>query len=89
MKLILTTEYNRMYSKLSSSSQRNVDHALELFSENPYDPNLNNHPLREEYAGCSSIDAETDIRIVFRTKSPKVYEIVTLLKVGTHKELYG
>lgn len=55
----------------------------------PMDHSLNNHALSGEFTGCRSLDVTGDYRIIFEDIWGGIYEIVELLDVGTHSQLYG
>jgi mRNA-degrading endonuclease YafQ of YafQ-DinJ toxin-antitoxin module len=62
---------------------------IAVFENNPFDPNLNNHPLKAPYEGLRSIDITNDYRAVYE-EVPSVNETVAYFSLlGTHKELYG
>ncbi|MDQ7023538.1 MAG: hypothetical protein Q9M97_08650 [Candidatus Gracilibacteria bacterium] len=76
-----------MYDKLQIRDKDKVDMVLVLFSENPINKRLRNHSVSPKYPGCRSIDAGFDLRIILKEEKDG-YQIVTLIKVGTHSELY-
>ena len=86
MKIVYSREYLKRYKKLDERSRKAVDHALTVFMENPFAPELRNHPLKGEFMGSRSIDAGFDLRIVFSEEGN--YFLVALLKVGSHSQLY-
>jgi mRNA-degrading endonuclease YafQ of YafQ-DinJ toxin-antitoxin module len=61
---------------------------LILFSENYSDKKLNNHALKWDFLWLRSINVTWDYRIIFKDLSNNTYEIVELIKVWTHSELY-
>ena len=87
MKLELTKNFAKEYSKLPRKSQEKVDTALKLFLENEYNPVLRNHALQGSYKGFSSISAGGDIRIHYFEKDDNI--TVVLVRVGSHSQLYG
>lgn len=87
MKLELTKNFAKEYSKLPRKSQEKVDAALKLFLENKYNPILRNHALQGNYKGFSSISAGGDIRIHYFEKDDRI--TVVLVRVGSHSRLYG
>lgn len=78
--------FKRHYRKLSSALQIRADERLSLFSKDPFNPILNNHPLHGEYTDKRSINIGGDYRIVYREIEISVY---LLIDIGTHNELYG
>jgi hypothetical protein len=48
---------------------------------------LRNHSISPKYPWCRSIDAWFYLRVILREEKES-YQIVTLIKVWTHSELY-
>ena len=88
MKIINTKSFIKTYLKLDRKTQNKTDKTLLVFSENPFDNTLHNHKLHWEYENCRSIDVTWDYRIIFRELSDNTYELIELLKVWTHSQLY-
>ncbi|MFA5916785.1 MAG: type II toxin-antitoxin system mRNA interferase toxin, RelE/StbE family [Candidatus Gracilibacteria bacterium] len=80
--------FDKSYLKLSEKLKIKVNDTLILFSENYSDKKLNNHALKGDFLGLRSINVTGDYRIIFKDLSNNTYEIVELIKVGTHSELY-
>jgi len=76
------------YSKLNIKIQFKVDEVLTTFSKNHFDEKLNNHTFKWDFLWFRSINITWDYRIIFRELSNNTYEIVELVKVWTHSELY-
>jgi addiction module RelE/StbE family toxin len=87
MEIITTKQYIKQFEKLQKASKISVKKSIIIFQENPLDPKLNNHALKGKFKGYRSIDAEFDLRIIFREENG--YEIVAIVQVGTHSQLYG
>jgi addiction module RelE/StbE family toxin len=67
-----------------------VEQALRLLAENPFDPRLETHKLKGKLSGSWACKAGYDLRIVFdfvKTQGQEVDEIF-LLEIGTHEEVY-
>jgi len=60
-----------------------------IFSKNPEEPQLHNHPLREEWQGYRSIDITNDYRAIYTEKTEGKEIIAYFVALGTHKELYS
>jgi mRNA-degrading endonuclease YafQ of YafQ-DinJ toxin-antitoxin module len=86
MHLIFNSHFDTKYKLLSRKQQQLVDIAIELFIENPNDPNLAAHPLRDELQWYYAFSADTDIRILYTKKGD--YVSVTMIKVGSHESVY-
>jgi len=80
--------FDKNYSKLSEKLKIKVNNALILFNKNYSDKSLNNHALKWDFLWLRSINVTWDYRIVFRELSDNTYEVVELIKVWTHSELY-
>ena len=79
----------KRYKKLPLKVQTKVDAALALFFHDPQAPALRNHALSGKFLGLGSIDVTGDWRVLFRELSGGRYEIVELVAVGTHSQIYG
>ena len=75
--------------KLDIRIRKSLKERILLFSENPHDPQLNNHPLAREYQGYRSIDIKADWRALYQEKQEGDEEIAYFAFIGTYKELYG
>lgn len=88
MQIKRSKTFLKHYSKLPLKIQEKTDAALFVFFGNPLDPILRNHALHGKYEGCRSIDITGDFRMIFRELSDGSYEILELLDIGTHSQLY-
>lgn len=89
MRIKRSKTFLKHYAKLSFSLQQKTDQALERFFANPFDITLRNHTLNGRYLGCRSIDVTGDYRIIFCELSDGTYEIIELIDIGKHAQLYG
>ena len=87
MQLNTKKSFDKMYHKLQPKDKLKVRDSVNLFLINPTDKKLRNHSVSPKYPWCRSIDAGFDLRIILR-EDEQWYQIVTLLKVWTHSELY-
>lgn len=62
--------------------------ALDLMSENVFDPKLKTHKLKGDLEGSWSCSAGYDLRIIFQFVQHEGSEAVLLQTVGTHDEVY-
>lgn len=74
--------------KVDVRIRKSVKERILLFSKNPYDPKLNNHPLKREYQGYRSIDVTADWRAFYKELQEGNEKIGYFTSIGTHKELY-
>ncbi len=58
--------FEKQYKKLEKKIQRKVQEKLKLFSENPFDSRLNNHPLKGKYTDYRSINITGDLRAIYK-----------------------
>ena len=85
MILLFHKTFYKSYHALRKGEQERVDERLERFVENPFDPTLNNHPLKAKYSGHWSINIGGDLRAIYRMISPGQ---ALFIIVGTHTDLY-
>ncbi len=69
--------------------RKNFRYRIRLFAKNPYNSELNNHPLRREYEGLQSIDITSDYRALYEEKREEQETVAYFITIGTHQELYG
>jgi mRNA-degrading endonuclease YafQ of YafQ-DinJ toxin-antitoxin module len=66
----LRIEFSERFNKQRKEAPLEVKvaflEALELFQENPNNPQLRNHSLKEKYSGYNSIDVTDDWRALFK-----------------------
>lgn len=56
-----------------------------LLANEPLPERLHDHPLQGSWAGCRECHLRTDLLLVYRVDSE---ENVTLMRLGTHSELF-
>lgn len=78
--------FKKQFHKLHPKIQQKADKVIAQFVKNPRALALRNHPLRGSMLGERSISVTGDIRIVF--KEYDNYKKVTLLRIGTHNQVY-
>ena len=75
--------------KLDVRIRKSFKKRLEIFIKDPYNPQLNNHPLKRNYLGYRSIDITNDWRAVYSEKSENQETVAFFVDIGTHRQLYG
>ncbi len=78
--------FQKQFKKLPHPIQIKAFKTIKSFAGNPYKAQFKNHALRGEFQGQRAISVTGDIRIVFQEKDN--YKKVTLLRVGTHNQVY-
>lgn len=80
-----TKEYDRVDGKIKQAINKRID----LFSKDPFNKQLRNHPLSGKYKGYRSINITGDWRAVFLVLGEVNSEIVVSFEMlGTHSQLY-
>lgn len=59
-----------------------------IFSKEPNNPQLNNHPLKREWQGYRSIDITSDYRVIYEELHEGEETIAYFVALGTHSKLY-
>ena len=78
--------FDKKYLKLRIKEKNKVKERINIFSEDPFNPLLRNHPLLGKYQGYRSINITADIRALYRLVSEDKAFFVFL---GAHSELYS
>jgi mRNA interferase YafQ len=65
-----------------------VHSTLVLLQEDAFDPRLGSHKLKGDLAGLRACSAGYDLRIVFEIVRRDDDEVILLVSVGTHDEVY-
>lgn len=66
MKVRYSPDFFKQYKKANVRIRSSVDEKIKIFLEDPDDPQLDNHKLKDEYLGYSSIDITADYRAIYR-----------------------
>lgn len=89
----MTVRYDRDFLKMLKKQDVRIRHRfrrqLALFIGYPNDPLLNNHILRDEWAGHRSIDVTNDHRAIFIVKNEGGEKLAYFIAIGTHDQLYA
>jgi len=89
MEFIVRKSYVKSRKRLDQIVKEKVKERLYIFEKDPNHSSLYNHGLKGRRSWCRSINVTGDIRIIFRELSDGAYELVELVNVGTHSQLYG
>jgi len=65
-----------------------VNSALAVLSEDAFDPVLRTHKLRGDMEGVWACSVAYDLRLMFEIIEQESVEVIHLLSIGTHDELY-
>ena len=81
-------DFIKKLKKENVKVKKNFKEAVLIFSKDPYDPKLDNHPLKKDWSGYRSIDITKDFRAIYREIEEDDEVIAYFLAIGTHKKLY-
>lgn len=86
MTLRFHRNFQKQLKKLSRAEQNQTKERLKLFLLNPFQPILNNHPLRGKYEGYRSINISGDLRALYCKVGKDEYRFMA---IDTHSNLYS
>lgn len=86
MQLRAQKRFEKELQKLTPKMQKKTKAVITQFQSNPHHPGLRNHALRGTLHGQRAISVAGDIRIIFKENNN--YQYVTLLRIGTHNQVY-
>ncbi len=89
MKIVFDLEFIKKLKKADVRIRKSVKEQLLIFAKDPESPQLDNHPLRDEYRGYRSIDITVDWRAIYEEIQKNGETIAYFVTLGTHKQLYG
>jgi addiction module RelE/StbE family toxin len=84
MRIDFHKNFIKQYGKLPIKLKEKYDERLEIFKNNPFAPELNNHSLHGEYIGMRSINITGDLRALYKIRDDCNYFII----IDTHSNLY-
>jgi addiction module RelE/StbE family toxin len=79
-------KFKKQYKKLPPKFQLQFDEKVQLFINDPTNPQLRVHPLKGAFAGYWSMNVNGDIRALYTMRDD---ELVIFALIGSHSELYG
>jgi len=74
--------------KKDRSALAAVRSTLTILQEDAFDSRLGTHKLKGDLAGFCACSAGYDLRIVFEIAKHNDQEVILLVSVGTHDEVY-
>ena len=89
--LVFSPKFERAYRrfvKRDKGLRRKVDDALGLMKQDVYSPSLHTHKLSGELRGLFGCSCGYDRRIVFFLDTVTDRELIVLVDIGTHDEVY-
>ncbi len=85
MRYFLSKKFKKNFDKLPKPFKRQFGERRKLFESEPYHPLLHNHSLSGKYSDYRSFNVNGDVRTIFAYVD---YDIVHLIDIGTHSQLY-
>ncbi len=85
MKIKFYKNFEKKYKRLPAKLKLKVKERNKIFSQDPFDPILNNHALQGKYYGYRSINITGDIRIVYKFLDKNV---ALFVDIDSHSNLY-
>lgn len=86
MKIRFHRHFDKQYQKLKKSEQEKARERLILFLENPFNPVLNNHPLKGKFLDYRSINITGDLRAIYKMVGENEAIFVA---IDIHSHLYS
>jgi addiction module RelE/StbE family toxin len=68
--------------------QKSFKRAIDLFSKDPTNSELNNHDLHRVWEGFRSIDVTADWRAIYQEAGDEDEPLAYFVALGIHRELY-
>lgn len=75
--------------KVNVRIRKRFKERIVIFIKDPFNPQLNNHPLRDEWEGYRSIDLTNDWRVIYEEVREGESTVGYFVAVGTHNDLYN
>jgi len=90
-KLVLTPHFKKAYKKIVRKIpllQEQIDYSIGLLEKDIYDVKLKTHKLSGELFGSYACSCGYDCRIIFTVEEDNNGQIILLITIGTHEEVY-
>ena len=81
-------DFIKKLKKLDVRVRKSFKQAITTFSKDPYNPKLDNHPLKKDWKSYRSIDINIDYRAIYEEIEENGEVIAYFVTIGTQKELY-
>ena len=89
MKVVYDSDFMAELKKVDVRIRKSLKQRIDIFSQDPYNPQLNNHSLRDGYQGYRSIDITSDWRAIYHEVIIGEETVAYFVTLGTHGKLYG
>lgn len=88
MNVVYDPEFFKKLKKVDVRIRKSVKERILLFSNDPMNPQLDNHLLKREWEGYRSIDITAKYRAIYKEVQIVSVIVAYFVALGTHKELY-
>lgn len=85
MRIAYRKSFEKRFKKLPDKIKQQFYDRLALFMVDPFDVQLNNHPVDRAYPGCRSINVSGDYRALYYATN----DSITFVLIDTHSNLYN
>ncbi len=85
MKILFSKQFDRDFKKFDQKTQTIIIDRLNLLISDNNNRLLNNHSLSGKLKNLKSINISGDIRLLYQELS----EVLLIVRVGTHSQLYN
>lgn len=86
MTIYFHKNFEKSYKKLKGADRKKTKDRLGVFINDPFDSQLNNHPLKGKYEDYRSINISGDLRAIYKYIND---DECVFVEIGTHSELYS
>jgi len=90
-KLVLSKSFEKAFFKFTKKNpllKNNIEKAIQLLENDAYSSQLKTHKLSGNLYGLFACSCGYDCRIIFSIEKDSGYEIILLIDIGTHEEVY-
>ena len=84
MQIIFRKSFQKDFTKCPPKIQTQTEERIALFILDRFNPLINFHALRGDYADCYSVNINADVRVIFSVSNT----VMHLMRIGTHSQLY-
>ena len=85
MKIKLHRDFEKQYRKLKEREKKKFKQRRDLFLQDEFNPQLNNHSLKGKYSGLRSINITGDLRAIYKKEG----DYAIFVAINSHSNLYG
>lgn len=89
----MIVKYSRSFletlKKANVKIRKSFKQRITVFAADPYNPQLNNHLLKDNYQGYRSINVTSDWRAIYQEVLIAGKKNAYFIALGTHRQLYG